>query len=354
MKRLYGALFFIALLVAALYLPIRIPFGADSIGRVWPVQEWRLVQDQTGRITSVVRDHRSGTAQQIDAFQFEQGDISGLRFEIPAGGFVRAGDTIVRMYSIRQRELIQEIEAQLALYGAQLQSDRTGDKPPVVQEAENRLHFAEQDLVWKEKNYQIQKRLLAEQLIALTEFQVAENDFELARIQVDIARKYLETVNTGLKPESIGVTQAQLAGLRNRLAILKQKGLSFVLRAPFDGFVQPSVLPEELLVLNRADQYLVQVPVRVEQLHYLGPSTRFSITDMQSQKTYPADFLAAGAKVEVLGNRQVSFIAATLQPDSVSARERLTVGIAARCRITFDTVDQREYLRRILNFSWTQ
>lgn len=352
MKRVYGALIFLGLLVAALYVPVQIPFEAVSVGRVWPAQEWRLVQDQTGRITSVIRDHRTGTAQQIDAYQFEQGDISGLKFEVPEMGFLNAGDTVVRMYSTRQRQEIQEIEAQLALYTAQLQAERTGDKPPVVQEAENRLHFAEQDLAVKEKNYEIQKRLLAEELIAFTDFQTFENEFKLAQIQVDIARKNLETVTTGLKKESVGITQAQLEGLRNRLAILRQKNLAFVLRTPFTGFVQPSVLPEELLVLNRADAYVVQIPMRVEQLRYLGSKTVFNVTDLQSQKIYTARFLGTGSKVEVLDNRQVSLVNAIVTPEK--PEDRLSVGVAAKCVVCFDTINQRDYLTRLLNFSWTR
>lgn len=121
--------------MAAFYVPMQLPYAAESIGRVCPAQEWRLVQDQTGRLTSVIRDNKLGAAQQIDAFQFEQGDFSGIKIDVPAGAFVSAGDTVVRMYSIRQREEIQQIEAQLALYGP-AQSDKTGDKPPIVQEAE--------------------------------------------------------------------------------------------------------------------------------------------------------------------------------------------------------------------------
>ncbi|MCY7327874.1 MAG: hypothetical protein LH618_04950 [Saprospiraceae bacterium] len=104
MKRLYGGLIILGILLVALYLPLRLPFGAESIGKVYPAQDWRLVQDQAGRISSVVRDYRSGAVQQMDAFQFEQGDISGLQFDLPSGGFLQVGDTVVRMYYNRHRE----------------------------------------------------------------------------------------------------------------------------------------------------------------------------------------------------------------------------------------------------------
>lgn len=336
--------------MAALYVPIQIPYSAESIGRVLPAQEWRLVQDQTGRLTSVVRDHKLGAAQQIDAFQFEQGDFSGIKIDIPAGSFVAAGDTVVRMYSIRQREEIQAIEAQLALYSAQLQSDKTGDKPPIVQEAENKLHFAEQDQKLKEDFYHLKKKLKDDGLIAATEFQTAENDWRLAKIQVEIARKTLESVDTGLKPESVGITEAQLRGLKNRLNILKQKGLAFVIRAPFSGWVVGSVLPEELLTLQSANEYVVQIPVRVEQLKYLNSGAAIHVTDVQTQHIFPARYASIGSRVDVLDNRQISMLTAMVLPDSTGSR--LSTGVSAICRIDFGKVNQREYLNRILNFQW--
>ncbi|MBN8678993.1 MAG: hypothetical protein J0M29_12265 [Chitinophagales bacterium] len=348
LKRFLGGMVILAVLAAALYVPMTLPYASESIGRVLPVQEWRLVQDQTGRLTSIIRDHKTGTAQQIDAFQFEQGDFSGIKIDIPTGSFVSAGDTVVRMYSIRQREEIQQIEAQLTLYGAQLQSDITGDKPPIVEEAENKLHFAEQDLKLKEDFYHLKKKLKGEGLIAATEFQIAENEWNLAKIQVEIARKYLENVTTGLKTETVGVTQAQLQGLKNRLQILKQKGLSFVIRAPFSGWVTSSALPEELLTLQRADEYVVKIPVRVEQLRHLHKDIGISVRDVQSGHIFQGKYGSLGTKVEVLDNRQVSILTAFVQPDSTGAR--LSTGVSTLCRLDFGKVNQREYLRRILNF----
>ncbi len=130
------------ILLVGLYAPMQVPYTAESIGKVLPVQEWQLLQDQTGRLTSVVRDNKTGAAKQIDAYQFEQGDFSGLQLSLPPGAFVHMGETVVRMYSTRQSQEIQAIEAQLALYSAQLNAEKQGDKPPIVQEAENKLQLS--------------------------------------------------------------------------------------------------------------------------------------------------------------------------------------------------------------------
>ncbi|MCB0575448.1 MAG: hypothetical protein KDC61_12885, partial [Saprospiraceae bacterium] len=174
------------------------------------------------------------------------------------------------------------------LYEAQLQSDVTGEKPPIVQEAENRLHFAEQDLNLREQQYQLKKPLWEQGLIALTEFQEVENAYELARIQVEIARKYLENVGTGVKNEQVGVTRAQLLGLKKRLAILRQKGLAFVIRAPFSGRVAPATLPEEQLILQQCDAYIVHIPVKIEYLPYLDSLKQITVTDVQTLHSYRA------------------------------------------------------------------
>jgi hypothetical protein len=350
-KRLLSGLLIIGILIAALWVPIEIPFAVESIGRVYPVREWQLLQDQTGRITSVVRDNRIGATEQIDAYQFEQGDFSGLQIIAPPNRYIHAGDTVVRMYSIRQKQEIQDIEAQLALYAAQLQADVTGEKPPIVQEAENRLRLAEQDLIQKEQVFQIKKPLWEQQLIAYTEYQQAESAYNLAKIQVGIAQKYLENVKTGLKAESVSITQAQLQGLKNRLDILRSKGLSFVLRAPFSGWVVPvKSPPEEQFILQEEGQYIVQIPVKTEYLSYLSCETAFTVTDIQTQRTYTAHFLQTGTKVEVLDNRQVSMIAALVAPGDPN--NRLSTGVSTLCKIDFGKISQREYLRRILNFKW--
>lgn len=348
MKRIIGGLTILGVVVALFFLPIKIPYVAYSVGKVLPAQEWRLVQDQTGRYSSVVRDQKLGVVQQIDAFQFEQGDFSGLAIDIPNGTFLSAGDTVVKFYSIRQREEIQQIEAQLALYSAQLRSDVTGDKPPIVQEAENKLHFARQDLRLKEDFYRLKKKLRDEGLIADTEFQISENDWRLAVIQVDIAAKYLENVSTGIKVEGVGITEAQLRGLRNRLDILRQKGLSFVVKAPFSGWAVRSVLPEELLVLHRADEYVVQIPVKVEQLPYLTPEVGIFVTDRQTNKVFQAHFHSLSPQVEVLDNRQISVLNAIVRPDSTA--NRLSTGISTLCTVDFGKITLREYMKRMFKF----
>jgi hypothetical protein len=352
MKRLVGGGVFLLILLAALYVPVTVPFDATSIGKVLPAREWKLLQDQTGHISSVIRDYRTGMVEQMGGYQFESGDVSGMEISVvrtDSGGYVTVGDTVVRMYSAIQKQQLLELSTQIDLFDSQLKAEQVGEKNPIVQEAENKLYFAQQDLTLKKKNYDINKSLYDDAIIAKTVFLAFENEYELARIQVEIAQKNLETVRTGLKNESLNVTQNRIDGLRQRAALLRQKGLKYLIRAPFTGYVSPILMPGELLTVQSADAYILQIPVKVQNLPYLSPQTVIDVTDAKTNKTYQAKVLQVAPQVEVYDSRQVAVVVAAL--NLPAGAERLGTGVSANSVIHFGAVDQREYLRRLLNFT---
>jgi hypothetical protein len=352
MKRFAGGVIFLIILCAILFVPVEIPFDASSIGKILPAQEWKLLQDQTGHLSSVVWDYRSGVVREMGAYQFQSGDFSGFESSVPVSDtsiFIASGDTIVRMYSALQKQELQDLNAEIALYSAQLQAEKTGEKNPIIQEAENKLFFARQDLTLKQKNYDIQKSLYTDGVIAKTEFIKTENDYELAKIQVGIAEKNVETAQTGLKSESLDITKNRIESLKKSVALLRQRGLKLMIRAPFSGYVSPVLLPGEMLTLQSAGEYVVHIPLKVEHLPYLNQQTTIEVTDAQSGKTYPARFLQIAPKVEVLDNKQVVVLLASLSLGNEHLR--LSTGISGACTVHFGRVNQREYLKRLLNFS---
>jgi hypothetical protein len=347
-----GGGIFLSILLIALYVPFEVPYDALSIGKVLPAQEWKLLQDQTGHITSIVRDYRTGIAREMGGYQFQSGDITGLEVTVPkseTGAFIGAGDTVVRMYSSMQQQELLELNAQIDLYQSQLTAESTGEKSPIVQEAENKLYFARQDLTLKEKNYNISKSLYTDGVIAKTDFLQTENIYELAKIQVEIAQKNVETAQTGLKNESLDVTKNRIEGMQKRANLLRQKNLKLLIRSPFSGYVSPILLPGEMLTLQSSDEYIVQIPVKVQNLPFFNANTTIDVTDTKTNKTYPAKVLQIAPQVEVLDSRQVAVVLAALSLPGNG--ERLSTGISASCVIHFGKVNQREYLNRLLNFS---
>lgn len=348
MNRYWSAALLLVALGAMWFLPIITTHSIASLGKVLPVKEWRLSQDRTGRITSLVHDYLTGLTTQMAAFQFKTGDVSRAETQVSARdstGFIKANESIFKMYSSAALDEIQELTGQIQTLQAQLVAEKTGEKTPIVQEAENKLYFAQQDFTLRQKQFEIQRKLFADGVIALTEYQTSENDFELARINIEIAQKTLDQALTGLKPESQNITKSQIVALQKRLEILKERNLAYDLHAPFSGFLAQSLLPEDILLLQSHGDYLVEIPIPTDQLQYLSDSTVLEITDAITHFKHIGNLVEVQPQVAVMDNRQVAKIRAVVH---LEGSARLSTGISANCTIVFGRMRWRDYLKRII------
>lgn len=339
------------LLSGALFFPITIPYDLVSIGSVTPAEEWKLIQDAGGSLFSQHRNYQSGIVSRLNSWQFERGDLSGMEVGIPKGtnAMVHEGDTIVRMYSAVIQQQILDIENQLTINRSALQVLATGEKPPIVQEAEARLTFAREALVLREKEYAIAKQLMQDNLMSRLEFNRIENALELAKIEIKTAEKTLLIANTGTKKESLDLNDSQRAALVKQLAFLKQRNAGYVIRAPFSGIVSPVIEPEEVLILKRVDECIVHIPVRVEEMPFVGDSSMVSVFDPMTAQTFSGRVIAKMPQTQILDGKSVAFVMVAIKPDS--SGQHITLGTSAKCTIHCGDLNQRQYLARILRFS---
>lgn len=349
--RILPVIILVLIIFVALYVPVSIPFSLSSIGKVYPHQEWRLMQDASGNITTTLTDNKSGVRQLQQAFQFERGDLVSMDLKYAdTTNTILVGDTLLRINTIVFQDRIQQLTNQLIIEEALLKSSQTGDKDPIISEARNKLEFARKALVLHEKNYQTNKKLLEEGLISELEFRAFENAWELAKIDISIAEKSLEDVDTGLKSEDIGVNKSRIESLQNQIAFLKQQLTKYVVTAPFSGRRVPVAAAGEMLVVYNTDEYIMQIPVKAEDIQYISECKNIYVTDIRNKSRYHATFLEAGTNVEVVGGRQVVFISASVKVPAHAAA--ISTGMAMTCEISCGEINQREYIRRILNFTW--
>jgi multidrug resistance efflux pump len=220
----------------------------------------------------------------------------------------------------------------------------TGEKLPTVEEAESRLRFAREQLTAAEKQFAIDEPLFREGVIAAVTFNLTQNTLELARIGVETAEKTLAVVRTGAKPETVAVNQAQIQALRARLNLLRQRHANFVVTAPFDATVSPVQLPEEVLLLQNTDEYLVQIPVRVTDLRFVGPGATIRVKNQADGTVHEAELLETGRTTQPIAGQYVNFIAASVQPDPARP---LHLGMAVQCVVRCDELTPWQYLRRL-------
>lgn len=339
------------LIAAALYAPINIPYDLVSVGHVAPAEEWLLVQDGSGGLIATHQNFRTGVVERVASWQFERGDLSGMEVMIPRDSFeqIRLGDTLVCMYSAVIQQQILELENQLKIKQSERQVVLTGEKPPIVQEAETRLSFAKQALTLREKEYTAAQKLVADQVLARLEFNRIENALELARIEVKTAENALENARTGLKTESVDLNASEIGALRKQLDFLRRRNAGYVIQSPFDGIVAPIRELGEVLILQKVSEYVLSIPVKSEEMAFISDSAVVQISDPLSNKTYTARHLYKMPQTQVLGGRSVGFVQAIIEPQYPG--ERIALGTSAQCVIHCGVLRPKAYLNRILRFS---
>lgn len=345
-------LLLLTLIVAAtLFAPIDIPYNLVSVGHVAPAEEWRLVQDANGGLIASHQNFKTGIVERVASWQFERGDISGMEVTIPKDSFaqIHIGDTLVSMYSAVIQQQILDLENQLKIKQSERQVAVTGEKLPIVQEAETRLSAARQNLTLREKEFTAAQQLVAEQIVARLEFNRVENALEQAKIEVSTAEKALENAKTGLKIESVDLNASEMAALRKQLDFLRRRNAGYVIQAPFDGMVAPIRELGEVLILQKVSEYVISIPVKTEEMVFISDSAVLQITDPLTNQIYTARHLQKLPQTEVLGGRSVGFLQAVIEPNYPG--ERISLGTSAQCTINCGHLRPLAYLQRILHFS---
>lgn len=339
------------LVAAALFAPIYIPYNLVSVGNVAPAEEWRLVQDANGGLIATHQNFKTGVVERVASWQFERGDLSGMEVTIPKDSFlhIHTGDTLVRMYSAVIQQQILSLENQLKIKQSERQVVVTGEKKPIVQEAETRLVFARRTLDLREKEFAAAQQLSASKAMAMLDYTRIENALELARIEVNTAESTLENAKTGLKIESVDLNTSEISALQKQLDFLRHRNAGYIIYAPFEGVVTPIRETGEILILQKVSEYVLSIPVKTEEMVFIGDHTVIQLTDPVNNKTYTARSLKKMPGTQVIGGRSVAFLQAIITPSS--SDDHVTLGTSAQCVIQCDSLRPREFLQRILHFS---
>ncbi len=348
-----GLVFFIflALMVGALFAPVRLPYSLVSIGNVEPSEEWRLVQDGANSLSAVHQNFKTGMVERLASWQFERGDLAGMEVTVRPDtfGLVVCGDTVIRMYSVDIQQQILDLESQLQIAESTQTALISGEKPPIVEEAESKLVFAKEALTLRQKEFDITEKLEKEGAVAKLDLTRSKNVLDLAKIDVKTAEKSLEVAQTGVKTETASVNKTQISTLRARLSFLRSRAAKYFILSPFDGVVSPIREAGQILNLQKISEYVLSIPVRAEQLIFISENAKITVRDQATGKVFHAKFLRKEHQTQIVGGKNVGFVKATIYPEKMG--ERLTSGLAAECTVACDSLNPREYLKRILHFN---
>jgi hypothetical protein len=342
---------FLLVVLGALFIPIKIPYDLVSIGSIQASEEWRLLQETGGGFSAAQQNNKTGMVQRFANWQFERGDLSGMELVVKADTFgqIICGDTLVRMYSSVIQQQILTLENQLKIKEAEVADLSTGEKTPIIQEAESKLLFAQQALTLRESELNVAKELFAQGVISKMEMQRINNVFQLAKIDINTAEKTLEIANTGVKSQTIGINTAEILTLRKQLSFLKNRSAGYSILAPFDATICPIQMVGEVLILRRTNECVVTIPVKTEEMQFIKEDVIIDVKDPISNKIYKGILHKRENQTQILGGRSVVFLKVLIKTEE--RNEKITLGTSAQCTLHCGDLNQREYLKRLLHFS---
>ncbi len=349
LRRFLGFGLMVLVLIVILYLPIKVPYDLISVGRILPMREWKLTIDANGALSAQELDNLKGVVNNVGNWQFKGGDLSGLKLwdQVFTDSVLNAGDTLLVMRSIQVQEELINLQTNKRVKEGELQEMLTGEKIEILQESDAKITEANSQLEIAQQQYDIQSKLYKDGVIPIADFQMSEFRLKNAQNVLKTAKASLSVVNTGSKLETIERKRREIRALQDQIKIVERKFEGLVVKSPFDGRLAPAVAIGELLIVQSKEEYLIQIPIRIEDMADLPIKAAVEVTDIASGKIYNARIYQKLANTAVLDGKAVGFLLAIMKSDE---SEQVHLGLNASCTIHLAQLNLREYLKRILKF----
>lgn len=346
LDRHIGKIVFFLLLIIFLiawFGPFTVAYKLNYTGKVYPAKKWSLSQDNNQYITES-RNFSKGVQASLQNYIFERGDIVEIEFneDIENKDFVSQGSDLLEFHSYILEQEAADLQSQVGTQVASFNDENTGEKISIVEEAKKSLEIAKKNLDLQEKNFKRSAELFKDQVIPEAEYQFAETQLEVAKSSVGLAEQKLISADTGEKPESIGVINAQMNLINVRLSILDQKRSNYKVTAPFAGEVVRDPFSNDLISLIDTTDQVIIIPVEVQEKTFIDERIARAFLEIPELKEDQTIRIKLDKKVNIVDNRQV--VLAIVQIPTKT--KRLDEGLLVNCHIICDTISIRDYIKR--------
>lgn len=334
----------LCLAVVVLFLPIKVHYSFDATAIVYPTQEWYFSRGQDDSYISELHDFKSNVISHLKGYKFERGDIAevNLREDLISGNIITESDTIAFIHSYDIETEIVELESLIAVEKASLIANSTGEKKTLIDQAQNSLQYAKQQLALEEKNYNRYLKLYNDSVISLAEFENHESSYFLADINVQVAYNELLSIESGSKSEEIQYIIEKIDSYTREIELLKKHRSQYYIIPPISGTLSFNTVTNGLVTVSDFSQFLLKIPVKVYNIQYLDriSGIRFSIPGYDEKMD--ASFIDLDENVNLLANQQL-VIAKALVNQSVQG---IYAGMAVPCSVICDEITIFEFLKR--------
>jgi hypothetical protein len=338
---------FILFFVAPLFIiaPIEVSYLVEANSIIYSGKEWKLIRDDNGELSSMIVDNDRNFSTAKTDYIFDRGDVAKINF-FTHGKTVNKNDTIAVINSDVINQSIITLTTQLEIARANLNDSKTGEKPSVRDEFQERLNIAVNNVKFTKGQLTRAEKMVKEDLISELEYEQYKNAYDLAVINKGLAEKTLENVLTGEKPELVHVYQSQITSLKERLNILKAMKEKYVITAPFGGIINYYQDSVNLIKIKNPDDYLVKIPVKVYEIGYVDIGDSVECTIDRTDRVYNAVVTNIEDEIRVRGREQFFLVTATIKnPDQF-----IRPGMISRASIYSEDIPLYAFAKRKLGF----
>ena len=335
------------LVILTIFLPIPVRYSFEASAKIYPIMEWKLSRGAEEGFWSQTFNYETDALGDFRNYRFERGDIAELRiredlvFDAP----VNVNDTIARIESFFIENEITRLNNLRNVETANMGVVSTGQKQPMVEQAQRQYNYAMQQLDLEKKNFARQERLFRDSVITPADYDIYENALKLAEINTQVAYNELMSLSTGEKDPIVNLSEQKIIAYEKEIKRLESQQSQYTIVTPIAGILSYNTEIEGILKVSDNSRLLLKIPVVYQHSSYLNSLYKVTFSTPDNKITVNATFKGFDESINLIQNQQF-VIARAVTTESTAG---IYPGMVVRCRIYCDKVMLLEYLKR--NFS---
>jgi hypothetical protein len=319
-KTIHVTIAFILLLMIFLTLSafVEIPLQISSYAEVFPKERWLLIRGNSGQIISDLIDFTEGHTAQYNISQFERGEYVAANFTdyLNKKKILSKGDTVVAMQSSNVQDQLVTSEGELKIAIANLKSQNSAQKAPLIKEAEEKLKYTSEKISEQKVLFERVKQLFEKKFCSQQEYEQQKWSLDLLKIEEKIYSAQIENLETGVKTEEVKLLESQVDAIEKRLKFLKNREDQLVILSPIHGRIISSFSPDTLLHITNYDQVVLHTPIKLLDLQEFKEGQIIPVYFSNVDKVINGQVLKINKEVKIIDGQQVVFISVLFENSS--------------------------------------
>jgi multidrug efflux pump subunit AcrA (membrane-fusion protein) len=336
----------LVLAILVIFLPIPIRYSFVATAKVYPVKEWKLSRGTEEGFWGQTYNYETDALGDFKNYRFERGDIAELqiRKDLEFDAPIEVNDTVAYIESYFIENEIMRLQNLRDVEIANMNVISTGEKQPMIEQAQRQYNYAMQQYDLEKKNFARQESLFRDSVITPADYDIYENALKLAEINSQVAYNELISLSTGEKDPVVNLSEQKIRSYEIEINRLETQKAQYTISTPISGLLTYNTETGGIIKVSDISRLLLKIPVAYQHSSYLNSLYKVSFSTPDN-KTVNATFKGFDENINLIQNQQFVIARAVTSGPTPG----IYPGMVVQCRIYCDKVSLLEYLKR--NFS---